>query len=115
MIRLNLTESLMKRKVRILRNPTFPGPLCNTECQKKTGHYLTSSILKITKATRTWATPYRDTMPESRNSGARVTFIATLRLGKHVPATTNRQATIDVFLSYDNRNGVFCWIRPAAI
>jgi hypothetical protein len=37
------------------------------------------------------------------------------RLGKHVPATTNTQATIEVFFGYNDENGVFCWVRPEDI
>jgi hypothetical protein len=51
--------------------------------------------------------------PESRNSGTRVD--ARQRLSKHVPAATDKQATIKILLSYNNWNGVFCWIRPEAI
>jgi hypothetical protein len=32
-------------------------------------------------------------------------FIARQRLGKQVPAATNKQATTDVFLSYNDGNG----------
>jgi hypothetical protein len=34
-------------------------------------------------------------MPESRNSEIRIDFIARQQLGKHIPAATNTQATID--------------------
>jgi hypothetical protein len=36
-------------------------------------------------------------------------FTARQRFGKHVPAATNMQATIEVLLGYNNGNGVFCW------
>jgi hypothetical protein len=36
------------------------------------------------------------------------TFIAKQRLGKLVPVATNKQATIEVLLSYNDGNGVFC-------
>jgi hypothetical protein len=39
------------------------------------------------------------------------TLIARQRLGKQVAAATNIQATIEVLLSYNNGNGVFCWSR----
>jgi hypothetical protein len=39
------------------------------------------------------------------------TFIDRQLLGKHVPAVTNKQATIEVLLSYNDGNGVFCWIH----
>jgi hypothetical protein len=40
------------------------------------------------------------------------TFIARQRLGKHVPVATNRQATIEMLLSYNDGNGVFCVSAP---
>jgi hypothetical protein len=49
-------------------------------------------------------------MPESKKGGARVMFIARQQLGKQVPTATNEQATSEVFLSYNEGNGVFCWI-----
>jgi hypothetical protein len=48
---------------------------------------------------------------ESRNSGARVDFIARQGLGKQVPAETNTRATIEGLLGKD----VFCWGRSEAI
>jgi hypothetical protein len=53
--------------------------------------------------------------PESRNSESRVIFIARQRLGKQVPMATNKLATIEVLLSYNDESGVFYWIRPDAI
>jgi hypothetical protein len=38
---------------------------------------------------------YCDMTPESRNSEVRIDFIARQRLGKHIPAATNTQATIE--------------------
>jgi hypothetical protein len=38
--------------------------------------------------------------------------IARQRRGKHVPAATNTQATIEVLLGYDDVNGVFCRSAP---
>jgi hypothetical protein len=43
------------------------------------------------------------------------TSISRQLLGKHIPGATNTQATIGVLLSYNDGNGVFCWIRPEAI
>jgi hypothetical protein len=37
--------------------------------------------------------------------------ISRQRLGKHVPAATNAQATIEVLLGYKNGNGVFYVVR----
>jgi hypothetical protein len=42
--------------------------------------------------------------PESWNSGA----CAGKRLAKHVPRAMNKQATIEIFLSYNDANDVFC-------
>jgi hypothetical protein len=39
------------------------------------------------------------------------TEVSRQQLGKQVPAATNMQATIEVFLGYNNGNGVFCVIR----
>jgi hypothetical protein len=58
---------------------------------------------------------YCEMTPESRNSGARVDVHYRQRLGKHVPAATNKQATIEVLLGYNDGNGVFCWFCPKAI
>jgi hypothetical protein len=33
------------------------------------------------------------------------------RLGKHVPAAPNMQATIDVLVGYNNGNGIFYVVR----
>jgi hypothetical protein len=41
-------------------------------------------------------------------------FIARQRLGKQVPAARNKQATVQVLLSYNDGNGVFCWVLPEA-
>jgi hypothetical protein len=38
-------------------------------------------------------------------------FSARQRLGKQVPAATNKQAT-KVLLSYNDGNSVSCWVRP---
>jgi hypothetical protein len=35
-------------------------------------------------------------------------FIARQLLGKQVPAATNKEATIEVLLCYNDGNGVFC-------
>jgi hypothetical protein len=53
--------------------------------------------------------------PESRNSGSRVDYVVKKRLGKRVPAAMNEQETIEVLMSYNDENGVFCWVRPEAI
>jgi hypothetical protein len=42
-------------------------------------------------------------------------FIARYRLGKHVPAATNKHATTEILSGYDDENGVFCWVRPETI
>jgi hypothetical protein len=42
-------------------------------------------------------------------------FIAKQGLDKEVPTTTNKQATFEALLSYNDGKGVFCWIRPEAI
>jgi hypothetical protein len=39
-------------------------------------------------------------------------FIARQRLGKQVSAGANEQTTMEVLLSHNDGNGVFCWIRP---
>jgi hypothetical protein len=41
--------------------------------------------------------------------------IARQRLGKHVPAATETQATIEVLLDCNDEDGVFFWVRPEAI
>jgi hypothetical protein len=43
--------------------------------------------------------------------GKYIRAISRQRLGKHVPAATNAQATIEVFLGYNNGNGVFRVVR----
>jgi hypothetical protein len=53
--------------------------------------------------------------PESRNSGAGVDVHCWQRLGKHVPAAANTQATVEVFIGYNDGNRVFCWVRQEDI
>lgn len=40
--------------------------------------------------------------------------IARQRLDGQVPAATKIQAKINVLLDYNDRNGVFFWVRPEA-
>jgi hypothetical protein len=54
---------------------------------------------------------YCEMTPEIQNSGARAEPISKQRLGKHIPAATNTQATIEGLLGKD----VFCWVRPETI
>jgi hypothetical protein len=42
-------------------------------------------------------------------------FIARQLRGKQVPAGTNEYVTIEEYFSYNDGNGVSCWVRPEAI
>jgi hypothetical protein len=55
--------------------------------------------------------------PESQNRGARIDvyLLGNDSVNKQVPAAANKQTKIEVFLSYNNGNGVFSWILPEAI
>jgi hypothetical protein len=43
------------------------------------------------------------------------TCIARQRLGKQVPAATNKEVTIEVLLIYNDENGVLCCVRPEVL
>jgi hypothetical protein len=50
-------------------------------------------VMKITMTTT--SLQYCDMTPKSRNNEVRTDFIARQRLGRHIPAATNTQATIE--------------------